>query len=268
MSRGIVVLLALCATRAHALDVAARVRADAQQGRPLVVHAFVPLCDNEFQGIVPVPSRLGNGRDLANNLYWGARYGVRTYFEQAKGWKRVGLPVVRPAGVLERAVFVTETRGSRLFLVADAWEGSRIREAIAAFLEAAAGRAPETVILDREQVRAGGAAHVVVLLGHNGLMDFAPPALASGGAEPARGAIILACASRPYFMDLLVRARANPLLLTTGLMAPEAYSLETALRVWFAKLDLQELRDAVADTYDGYQHCGRTAARRLFTTGP
>src|SRR5687768_2778496 len=41
-----------------------------------VVHVFVALCDNEYQGIVPVPARIGNGDDPDNNLYWGAAYGV------------------------------------------------------------------------------------------------------------------------------------------------------------------------------------------------
>ena len=43
---------------------------------PLVIHAFVPLCDNENQGIVPVSKSLGDGLNLRTNLYWGALYGV------------------------------------------------------------------------------------------------------------------------------------------------------------------------------------------------
>lgn len=41
------------------------------------VHVFVALADNR-QGIAPVPARIGNGQDPANNLYWGARYGIKT----------------------------------------------------------------------------------------------------------------------------------------------------------------------------------------------
>ena len=37
-----------------------------------VIHAFVALCDNKNQGIVPVQEKLGNGDDAQNNLYWGA----------------------------------------------------------------------------------------------------------------------------------------------------------------------------------------------------
>jgi hypothetical protein len=44
-----------------------------------VIHVLVALCDNEFQGIVPVLAHLGNGEDTAKNLYWGAMYGVKSY---------------------------------------------------------------------------------------------------------------------------------------------------------------------------------------------
>ena len=33
------------------------------------IHVFVDLCDNEHQGVVPVPEILGNGDDPANNLF-------------------------------------------------------------------------------------------------------------------------------------------------------------------------------------------------------
>ena len=37
----------------------------AQSADIKTVHVFVALCDNENQGIVPVPARLGNRTDLA-----------------------------------------------------------------------------------------------------------------------------------------------------------------------------------------------------------
>ena len=38
-----------------------------------VIHVLVALCDNENQGIVPVPAFLGNGEDTQRNLYCGLR---------------------------------------------------------------------------------------------------------------------------------------------------------------------------------------------------
>jgi len=53
----------------------------------MTVHVFVALADNKNQGIVPVPARLGNGQDPANNLYWGAAFGVKTFFKRALSGK-------------------------------------------------------------------------------------------------------------------------------------------------------------------------------------
>jgi hypothetical protein len=229
---------------------------------------FVALCDNDHQHIVPVPRHLGNGASPNTNLYWGAQFGVRSYFSRSRDWTRVKHEGPVPVGVLERAVFVAALpisgQSARVYVVADAWDGSRIRGTIGAFLEAAAGRRTETIRVDSRSLRAGGAAHVVAFVGHDGLMDFDPPAIPAGDAEPARAAIVLACASESYFGPLLRRAQAYPLLLTTGLMAPEAYTLDAALSAWFAGAQPDAVVRAAARAYGSYQHCGREAARRLF----
>mgnify|MGYP001606891461 CR=1 FL=1 len=53
------------------------------------IHIFVALCDNKYQGIVPVPVKIGNGQDINNNLYWGCGFGIRTYFKNSKEWKLI-----------------------------------------------------------------------------------------------------------------------------------------------------------------------------------
>jgi hypothetical protein len=147
-----------------------------------------------------------------------------------------------------------------------------MREAIRVFLESASGRAASTIAVDGPPARAhlpiGGAAHVVAFVGHNGLMDFtlaAPPEAAP--AAPPRSAIVLACASRSWFEPLLGRAGAHPLLLTTGLMAPEAYTLDAALTTWFGGGDETAVRRVAAVAYSRYQKCGLKAALRLFGAG-
>jgi len=233
-----------------------RMEADMRAGRPLLAHVVVALCDNDHQGIVPVPRALGDGTSPRTNLYWGALYGVKTFFSEKRGWRRVA-SVPAPDGVLERLVLSGEIRrGDKdhtVQVVADAWDGRRMKDAVTRFLEQASGR---NIV--------GGTPHVVAFVGHNGLMDFEAPTLAPGEKEPARAAVVLACASRPYFTGALARAGAHPLLLTRGLMAPEAYTLEAAIRTWFATGDEAEVRAAAAAAYDRYQRCGPTAARRLF----
>ncbi len=54
-----------------------------------LIHVLVALCDIEHQGIVPVPVKNGNGDDPANNLYWGAAFGVKNFFKRSQDWKLI-----------------------------------------------------------------------------------------------------------------------------------------------------------------------------------
>ncbi|HXV68162.1 MAG TPA: hypothetical protein VD738_04480 [Nitrospira sp.] len=277
---GIVVALALItgtASAANSSDVQARIDADLAADNPIVVHVVVALCDNVNQGIVPVPEALGNGQAPGSNLYWGALYGVRTYLPRSASW--TGLHVERPDDqqVLDRIVLYGEIdrkqRGVSVYIVADAWDGAEIREAMQAYLEMTAGRLVESVTVKQGQetiaIKAGGASHLVAYVGHNGLMDFALDAPAPAEKEsPARSAVVLACASKSYFIDHLRSAGAHPLLLTTGLMAPEAYTLDAIIRSWITVGTTAAVTAGAASAYDRYQKCGLPAARRLFWGQP
>ena len=70
-------------------SIKARIKFKKEKGLPLVVHIFVPLCDNEHQGIVSVSKSLGDGMNLKTNLYWGAGYGIKTHFKRRANWKLV-----------------------------------------------------------------------------------------------------------------------------------------------------------------------------------
>src|SRR5262249_4055416 len=83
-----------------------------------LIHVLVALCDNEHQGIAPVPARIGNGDDPANNLYWGARFGVKTVFKRAGDWKLIVEARNLRAEILERLVFKHQTKD--VYLIADA----------------------------------------------------------------------------------------------------------------------------------------------------
>ena len=65
------------------------VAASAEKNSVTVIHVFVALCDNIHQGIVPVSATLGNGDDPARNLYWGAAFGVKTFFTKSKDWQLI-----------------------------------------------------------------------------------------------------------------------------------------------------------------------------------
>jgi hypothetical protein len=237
----------------------------------------VALCDNKHQGIVPVSQHLGNGQDLRNNLYWGAMYGVRTFLVRNSSWRIVAESLDRPPEVLEKLVFHTTVQRSGcevdVYLVAEAWDGAEIRSAIERFMWMAAGYKSETVRLKTpngfEDMQAGGGAHLVAYVGHNGLMDFSLTNLPREPSSTRRpSAIVLACRGKPYFLELLRQASAHSLLLTTGLMAPEAYTLDAAVKSWACGDEPQQVHDSAAAAYHECQKCGLGAARRLFFSEP
>jgi len=119
------------------------------------------------------------------------------------------------------------------------------------------------------ELPAGGASHLLAYVGHNGLMELSPGTPAPSEAETgAKSAVVLACASKSYFLDHLQAVGAHPLLLTTGLMAPEAYTLDAAIRSWIADGTTEGVLEAAAGAYNRYQKCGLNGARRLFWGEP
>ncbi len=171
---------------------------------PRTVHVFVALADNEHQGIVPVPARLGNGLDPAHNLYWGAGAGVKTFFARSSDWELLKCWEKPKLEVLERCVF--KHRQAEVYLVADAYRGDEIRQAIIDFFDAAAGASPEKIKLSTAPAAAltiRGGSNLVVYMGHDGLMDFRLPLFPRKKNEIHRDVIILACASKQYFAEAL-----------------------------------------------------------------
>jgi hypothetical protein len=239
------------------------------QSSPKTVHVFVALADNKNQGIVPVAAKLGNGEDAEHNLYWGAAYGVKTFFSRSRDWQRLDCRPGPKVEILERCIF--RHRKQNVFLVADAYRGIQIKQAITDFLNAAAGNAPERLAVQvgpqSLSLTVAGGANLVAYVGHEGFMDFQLPTLPAGQASSSRQAIVLACVSKSYFAAALHATGAQPLVWTTGLMAPEAYTLKSALDGWMLGESNEQVRERAAAAYHQYQKCGLNAARRLLVTG-
>jgi hypothetical protein len=98
-------------------------------------------------------------------------------------------------------------------------------------------------------------------------MDFRLSSVTQKKNEAHRDAIILACASKQYIAEPLRASGAYPLLWTTGLMAPEAYTLKSALDGWMEHESNEQIRQRAAGAYDKYQKCGLRGAQRLFASG-
>lgn len=240
----------------------------AQHSSARTMHVFVALCDNANQGIVPVPAALGNGQDPQRNLYWGAMFGLKTFLGKSAEWEKQAIITAKRAHVLDHVLFKHKASGTLLF--AEAFDGAAMRSCITGFLNALGGCDTLNVGTGGTTAVFGGAADLVCFVGHDGLMDFDLGSSDVKAPVPARqaDAMVLCCYSASYFGPNVLSANGRLLVSTFGLMAPEAYVLDAAVRSWIAGHDEIAVRGAAAAAYNSYQKCGTNGARKLFGLKP
>lgn len=229
------------------------------------IHVFVALCDNANQGIQPVPAGIGNGQDAASNLYWGTDGGMKTYFKKSSDWKMIEAIANPKAHILERVTFQHKTK--KALIVADAYDGAYIKQAIGDMITASSGHAVEMVPIAGKKYVFGGGADMIGYVGHDGLMEFQLDI----NIEPATGkkkdVVILSCTSNKYFRPYIQKANANPLLWTKSLMCPEVYTLKVAIDGWLVGDTPANIMESAAKVYSKYQGCSVRGARTVFATG-
>ncbi len=228
------------------------------------IHIFVALCDNKYQGIVPVPAGIGNGQNPNTNLYWGCGYGIRTYFKNSKEWKLLKT-IKGDSLVMERLVFKHVSRN--FYLVADAYNGKFIKTCTQHFLRSASGQMKDTMHIGNRVLSINGNSSLLAYIGHDGLMDFSLNESFVNKDKKQRDCIILACISKKYFAPHLQQTGANPLVWTTGLMCPEAYTVHDAISAYVNNEGNAMVRTKAALAYSKYQKCSEKAARNLLVQG-
>lgn len=228
------------------------------------IHVMVALCDNTYQGIVPVPAKIGNGQNPGANLYWGCGYGIKSYFKNSSVWKLVRSRHIDSL-IMERVVFKHVSKN--IYLVADAYNGKFIQRCTEDFLGSCAGRIKDTLRINNHTLGIRGNAKLLCYTGHDGLMDFSLGDTFSNADGKSRDCIILACVSKNYFSPFIRQSGGNPLVWTTGLMCPEAYTLYDAINAYIARETSESVRNKAAMAYSKYQHCSLKAARNLLVTG-
>lgn len=230
------------------------------------IHVFVALCDNVHQGIVPVPKSIGNGQKPSTNLYWGAGYGVKNFFKvKTKDWELVKTLKTKDTLILDRLLF--KHKSKNVYMLADAYDGKFIKNCTVDFLKSSNSQKVQTVNYSNKTLNFGGGADLMAYVGHDGLMDFSVNVDFKPIKQKKKDVIILACYSKNYFKEHIKNADANPVLWTTHLMAPEAYTLKSAIDGWIKKESGEQIEERAAQTYNKYQKCGINGARNLFTTG-
>ena len=242
-------------------------QAKIEASESLFVRVFVPLCDNVHQGILPVPKAIGNGQDPKSNLYWGARYGVRSVFSNAQGWGTEQMPFSDSDSViLDRVVFRKKLpSGSDLIVLAEAYDGRQMQSCLDDFFDAARGNGAAIKNFDLSGCDLANP-NLVVFNGHNGIIkaDVMPNQLS---ADRPRDVAAIACLTDESFTVQLEQMNAYPALMTLSLMAPEGYVLKALIEEWASLGTGEEIHSAVATAYNTYQKCGIRGARGVFSTG-
>jgi len=228
------------------------------------IHVLVALCDNKYQGIVPVPAKIGNGQDPGNNLYWGCAFGIRSYFKNSKNWKLLKRYSI-DSTIMERLIF--QHNNSGYYLVADAYNGKNIKDCTVDFFRSCSGSKKNIEKINGTDIGIYGNAKLLSYIGHDGLMDFSLTEKFSNTDGETRDAIMLACYSKRFFAPHLQQTKARPLVWSTGLMSPEAYTLHDAIESYIKKEPAENIRSSAAKAYSKYQKCSEKAARGLLVAG-
>ena len=247
------------------------IKADSVKELTVVIHTVVALCDNKNQGIVKVPEALGNGQEPKNNLYWGAMYGLKTYLTKKENWEKIYTEPDPAENILEEIILFKNYKANgkniKAYLIAEAWDGKYIEDAIEQFLNYSNGlNVKECHIQHGGQViniRSGGSANMLIYIGHDGLMEFDVDKPEDFGGNIPEFVSVFACKSRKYFRDKIHLPKDRLLLLTNGYMAPEAYSPAAAINQYVSGHH-DKIHQSVAEAYDKYQKCGLKGAKNLF----
>jgi len=229
------------------------------------IYLQVALCDNRYQGIVPVPAKIGNGQDPGANLYWAAAFGIKTFFRKSKNWELISTRKLNDT-ILERLVF-RHKQHKAIYLVADTYNGKYMQQCTSDFLNNSSGKIKDTLMVAGKTLGIKGHAATLAYIGHDGLMDFQLKETFNNTDKVKRDVFVLACFSKKYFAPYLDQANITPVLWTSHLMASEAYIIHDALEIYLKKGTAEEIRNHAAAAYAQYQKCSLKAAKNLLVTG-
>jgi hypothetical protein len=247
-----------------------------QQLVTITVH--VALCDSRLSK-VPNPNQ-GRGDSPKDNLYWGAMFGVETFFSRQSDWTLLRPEPGREPHVLRRVVFLrrvapTEEWRQRgvnkpfdICLMAQAWAGPYAAEAMrAALMDAIGQRPPRVIEIAGRKLLFGSGSDLIGYLGYNALKDghnILPSSTENlPKAEPC-GVFFICASSEEYFGRSLRQLGLYPVLLTTQHIIPEAYVLYGLTEALAAGQIEGGFAMKAAQEYARYQGLRPTEARRIF----
>ncbi len=254
-------------------SIEAKLKEKVATGKPLVVHLFVPLCDNEHQGIVPTTASLGNGFSLRSNLYWATTNGIKRYFKEKKAWKLLQSikDVYKDSVVLERVIFKrTYPNKATVYLVADAYRGDKMLATLNHFSRAMSNTYTKNIRLpDSSKISIHGGADLVVFNGHNGLLDFTEdiPTKFYNTTKSQKDMVAIACFANEYFEIEALRAQAYPIVRAKSTLHPGAFVISAILDDWAMLKPVEDMRLSAGKAYCDIHDCSIETSKNLFYKG-
>lgn len=207
------------------------VRPILDKGR-LTVTLHVALTNGEGK-----TTKFTDGDDPRTNLCWGALFGIDTHLANAAGWDRVYRDRGDGTRVIRRSVFsrrVTPSAawlaegvsdGFDIYVLANAWPASRMKEAMSQPVRDAFTDAPVLIEHDGLRLEFGSASCMVGYLGPNAMADAywnpfegLPPL-----SKRRIGVFYLSSMSAVYLYDSVVRHGLYPVLFARQPIVTEAY---------------------------------------------
>lgn len=239
----------------------------------LVVHIFVPLCDNEHQGIVPTTASLGNGFSLRTNLYWATTNGMKRYFKEKKEWKFIESikDVYKDSVVLERVIFKrTYPNKATVYVVADAYRGDKMLATLNHFARAMSNNYTKKITLpDNNTINIHGGADLVVFNGHNGFLDFpeGTPTPFYNTTKSQKDMVAIACFANEYFEREALRAQAYPIVRAKSTLHPGAFVISAIIDDWAMLEPVEAMRLSAGKAYCEIHNCSIKTSKNLFYKG-
>ncbi len=270
--RALVLAAALSLTSTVAAEplaaVAPEIASEIQAGRPLVLYVVVPLCSNEQincgSGIA------GHPDGLEHNVYWGASFGARHFFDRrGSGWEQIEVSK-KDSVFLERVVYRRMVPGApwgrsepiEQIVAIQAIHGDAIDTAVD-HLHATATSGGRLSFMDGDK-RRDERVQIVGYAGHNRMMDGKKLPKPAPGERSPIPSFVLACQSDPYFSPELTQAGSTPLVMTATLMAPEAYLIDAIARGIGENAPPSELRSRAVAAYAKWQKLTPRQASSVF----
>lgn len=252
----------IAATRVSAATFQSHLVRTIQQQGHLTVTLHVGLTDGEA-----TPSKFTNGDDPRTNLCWGALYGVDTHMANAAGWRRFYGDKGDGNRIIRRSIFSRRVAPSAewvaagvdqafdVFVLANAWPASRLREAMSQPIRDACADGPVVITHDGMSLAFGSASCMVGYLGPNAMADayWDPFEACNSGGHSRIGLFYLSSMSAVYLYDSAVRNGFYPVLFARLPIVPEAYLFDGMMQALLeGELD-EGFLDSAARAYAKYQ---------------